>query len=233
MKYAFIFPGQGSQTIGMGKNFYENFDLAKDLFDKASDLLHLDMKKLCFEENNLLHQTQYTQPAILLTSAIAHAVLQQESPLLAELTFGHSLGEISAVYVANGLKLEDALTLAHKRGFLMQKACENQDAGMMVVVGCEDEVLENFCKKEQSEGKKIYCANYNGEGQVVLGGIKAHLQGAESQIKALGAKRVLILPMSVASHCPLLEPMLQDFQKLLEPMLQESFTLNSHFPPRL
>ena len=226
MKYAFIFPGQGSQAIGMGKDFYENFDLARQMFEEASDALGMDMKKLCFEENELINQTQYTQPAILLNSAIAHSILQQEFPLLAKLALGHSLGEISAVYVANGLKFDTAIKLAHQRGILMQKACEGQDAGMMVIVGLEDAILEEYCKKAQSRGKSIYCANYNGDGQIVLAGKKADLQSAEAEIKALGAKRALLLSMSVASHCPILESMSQEFGELLDSMLLDSFSLS-------
>ena len=225
MNYAFIFPGQGSQAINMGKDFYENFDLAKELFEKSSDILKIDMKKLCFEENDKINQTAYTQPAVLLVSAIAHAILQQESPLLAKLALGHSLGEISAVYVANGLSFENAMILAHQRGILMQKSCEGKDAGMMVVVGCDDTSLENFCKNAQNEDKMIFCANYNGDGQMVLAGKKSDLLEAESQIKSLGAKRALILPMSVASHCPILESMNKDFEILISDMLEENFTL--------
>lgn len=225
MKYAFIFPGQGSQAIGMGKEFYDNFDLAKELFDKASNILDIDMKKLCFEENDLINQTQYTQPAIFLVSYIAHTILQQESPLLAHLALGHSLGEISAVCVANGLSFEDAMTLTHQRGILMQKACEGKDAGMMVVVGLDDKVLEDFCAEQREQGKAIWCANYNGDGQIVLAGNKADLSQAEAAIKALGAKRALLLTMSVASHCPILESMNADFKALLEPMLAEKFSL--------
>ncbi len=225
MKYAFIFPGQGSQAIGMGKDFYENFDLARQMFEEASDILSIDMKKLCFEENDLIHQTQYTQPAILLNSAIAHSILQQEFPLLAKLALGHSLGEISAVYVANGLKFDAAIRLANQRGALMQKACEGQDAGMMVIVGLEDNILEEYCKKAQSHGKSIYCANYNGDGQMVLAGKKVDLQEAESEIKTLGAKRALLLTMSVASHCPILESISEEFKELLDSMLLDSFSL--------
>ncbi|WP_104697025.1 MULTISPECIES: ACP S-malonyltransferase [unclassified Helicobacter] len=225
MNYAFIFPGQGSQCIGMGKDFYDNFNIAKELFQVASDILKIDMTKLCFEENEQINQTQYTQPAIFLVSYIAHSILQQESPLLAKLALGHSLGEISAVSVANGIDFEDTLTLTHQRGILMQKACEGKDAGMMVIVGLEDSVLEQFCQKQRDNGKSIWCANYNGDGQVVLAGKKADLSALESELKTLGAKRALLLPMSVASHCPLLNDMIDDFSKLIEPMLKDEFSL--------
>ncbi len=225
MKYAFIFPGQGSQAIGMGKDFYENFEVAKEMFEIASDILKTDCRKLLFEENDLLNLTQYTQPAIFLVSQIAHTILQQESPLLAEFSLGHSLGEISALCVALGVGFEDGLRLTQKRGELMAKACEEKDAGMMVVVGLTDAELEKQCDQARKAGKSVWCANYNGEGQVVLAGIKSDLTSMQESLKTLGAKRTLLLPMSVASHCPLLEPMRKDFVALLQPMLKPKFAL--------
>lgn len=225
MKYAFIFPGQGSQAVGMGKDFYENFDMAKEMFERASDALNTDCKKLLFEENDLLNQTQYTQPAIFLVSQIAHTILQQESPLLAEFALGHSLGEISALCVALGVSFEDGLRLTKERGALMAKACEGKDAGMMVVVGLDDARLEEACEKWRKEGKSVWCANYNGDGQIVLAGKKSDLASIEEGLKALGAKRALLLPMSVASHCPLLESICEDFQALLKTMLKPKFAL--------
>lgn len=225
MKYAFIFPGQGSQAIGMGKEFYENFEIAKEMFEKASDVVSIDFKKLLFEENDNLNQTAFTQPAIFLVSQIAHAILQQESPLLAELALGHSLGEISALCVALGISFEDGIKLTKKRGEQMQKVCEGKDAGMMVIVGLEDSVCEEAVSKLQNQGKSIWCANYNGNGQIVLAGLKKDLSENESEFKSLGAKRALLLPMSVASHCPLLEPMCDEFKELLGSMLAPNFAL--------
>lgn len=224
MKYAFIFPGQGSQAKGMGKDFYENFSIAKELFECASDTLGLDMKHLLFEENDKLDQTQYTQPAIFLVSYIAHNVLQNEHPLLPSLSLGHSLGEVSAVAVAGGASFENALKLTHQRGKLMAKACEGQDAGMMVIVGLADSVLEEFCSAQRESGKKVWCANYNGDGQVVLAGKKSDLASLESSLKELGAKRALLLAMSVASHCPLLESACGEFETLLEEYLESKFS---------
>lgn len=225
MKYAFVFPGQGSQAIGMGKDFYENFSTAKEMFDIASEILQVDVRTLLFEENDLLHQTQYTQPAIFLISQIAHAILQQEFPLLARFALGHSLGEISALCVALGVSFEDGLRITKARGEMMSKTCEGQDAGMMVVVGLGDSEAESAASRWREEGKSIWCANYNGEGQIVLAGRKSDLASVEDALKAKGAKRALLLPMSVASHCPLLESMCAPFGKLLEQYLQPSFAL--------
>ncbi len=225
MKYAFIFPGQGSQAIGMGKDFYENFEVAKEMVHNASDVLGIDFKSLLFEENENLNLTEFTQPAVFLVSQIAHAILQQESPLLAEFALGHSLGEISALCVALGVEFEDGMRLKRKRGELMRQACEGKDAGMMVIVGLDDGVLESTCKEFQKQGKSIWCANYNADKQMVLAGKKSDLSQAESKFKELGAKRTLLLPMSVASHCPLLEPICGEFQSLLQEVLQPEFAL--------
>ena len=212
MKYAFIFPGQGSQAIGMGKDFYDKSPLAKELIDNASDILKLDMKNLLFNPNDDINLTQFTQPAILLVSYIAHRLFAQSCDIKPTFALGHSLGEITANLISGSLSFENALRLVYERGKLMQKVCEGKDAGMAVVLGLSDEVLQKFCdEREENASGKIWCANFNGDGQCVLAGYKVDLMIAEGDIKNLGAKRFLLLPMSIASHCPLFKADEQGF----------------------
>lgn len=223
MKFAFIYPGQGSQFIGMGKEFYEN-STAKAMFENASDVLKIDFKKLLFEQNDKLEQTQWTQPAIFLVSAIAFNLFKQEFSIKPEFALGHSLGEFSALFSANALSFEYALVLVHNRGLLMQEASVGKTASMMAVLGLSDEILEDFCQTERKNDKQIYTANYNTDGQVVLAGLKEDLENAAQKLKDLGAKRALLLNMSVSSHCPLLDSICEPFSKLLESSLQDNFS---------
>lgn len=219
MQYAFIFPGQGSQAIGMGKDFYEDSALAKELFDESSEILKIDMKNLLFNQNDSINQTQFTQPAILLVSYIAYRLFKEQSDIAPNAALGHSLGEITANLIAESISFENAIRLVYKRGELMQKVSEGKDAGMAVVIGLDDEILSDFCSKRSN----IWCANFNSDGQCVLAGLKEDLLAAESEIKNLGAKRVLLLNMSIASHCPLLEAMSGEFSGLLEQYLSDNF----------
>lgn len=224
MSKAVIFPGQGSQSVGMGKDLFENSAEVRALFEQASEILKEDMQKLCFEENTKLNLTQYTQPAILLVSysvfMLAKEKLQKDGIAFG---LGHSLGEFSALCASGVLGFEKAIALVHKRGILMEEACKMKAAGMMVVLGLEDGVLEEFCEKKRNLGLKVWCANYNGDGQMVLGGSKEDLQSLEVELKGLGAKRALMLPMSVASHCPVLDSMCGEFKVLLEDALGDCF----------
>lgn len=219
MKLGFIFPGQGSQAIGMGKDFYDELPLAKELFDNTSDILKIDMKNLLFNQNDDINLTKWTQPAILLISYIAYRYFSQHCQIKPIFALGHSLGEISANVVANSIPFTKAIKLVFERGKLMQNVCDGKEAGMAVVIGLDDDTLADFCSKN----KNIWCANYNSDGQIVLAGIKKDLLQAESAIKELGAKRFLILPMSIASHCPLLSPMLDEFRELLKDAMIDSF----------
>lgn len=222
-RVAFLFPGQGSQSIGMGKDFYQNYQIAKEMFEEASDRIKVDMKSLLFEENDKLEKTQFTQPAILLVSLIAHKIFEDEMNIKSSFALGHSLGEFSALVSVGALNFGDAIELVHKRGFLMQKACEGKDAGMMVLIGLEDKSVEEICSSLREKGSKIWPANYNSDGQIVVAGIKEDLKKAESLFKEKGAKRALLLNMSVASHCPLLQSAAEEFKPYLEKFLKDEF----------
>ncbi len=222
-KVAFLFPGQGSQTIGMGKDFYENYQIVKEMFEEASDRIKVDMKDLLFNENDKLEQTEFTQPAILLVSSIAHKIFEDEMSIKSVFALGHSLGEFSALVSVKALDFADAIELVHKRGYLMKKACEGKGAGMMVLIGLKDEVVEEICASLREEGYKIWPANYNSDGQIVVAGIKDDLKKSEPLFKERGAKRALLLNMSVASHCPLLKPAAEGLRPYLEEFLKDEF----------
>ena len=222
-RIAMIFPGQGSQSVGMGQSFYENSEVAREMFDKAGERIGVDFKALLFEENEQINQTAYTQPAILLVSLIAYRLFQDACNVTPTLLLGHSLGEFSAVSAAGALDYLDAVELVHKRGALMQAACDGIDAGMMAIVGLDDASVEKLCADAQAEGKKVWPANYNQDGQLVVAGLKSDLTAMEAAFKEAGAKRALLLNMSVSSHCPLLENAQAPLKEAMEGMLSESF----------
>ena len=223
-KIAMIFSGQGSQAVGMGKDFYENSDIAKEMFEKAGQRIGVDFKELIFEENDKLGQTAYTQPAILLVQMIAYKLFKDACPdVKAELFLGHSLGEFSALCATGAIDYVDAVELVHKRGTFMQSACDSIEAGMMVLVGLDDASVEKVCKDAQESGKKVWPANYNQDGQLVVAGMKSDLSSLEQTFKDAGAKRALLLDMSVASHCALLVPAQEPLAELMSTMVQESF----------
>jgi len=220
MQLGLLFPGQGSQFVGMGKDFYENSAKAREMFEIASDAIGVDFKKLMFEENEDLNKTEFTQPAILLYSAIAYELFKDNKDFDYNFSLGHSLGEFSALYSAGALSLEDAIKLVHKRGKLMNEAFKDKTGSMMVVLGLDDEVVEEVCK---NSGLQVWPANYNSDGQIVIAGIRDDLEKLEPLLKEKGAKRVMLLNMSVASHCPLLESAAQPLKNLLEEYLKDEF----------
>ena len=223
-RIAMIFPGQGSQTVGMGKSFYENSELAREMFKKAGERIDVDFTKLLFEENEQLAQTAYTQPAILLISVIAYKLFQEANPTAAVLFLGHSLGEFSALCASGAIDYVDAVELVHKRGALMQDACSEIEAGMMALVGMDDESVEKVCADARADGKKVWAANFNQDGQVVVAGLKADLEAMESVFKEAGAKRAILLNMSVASHCDLLSPAQAPLEEVMKTMIKENFS---------
>jgi len=223
-KIAMIFSGQGSQAVGMGKDFYDNSDLAKEMFAKAGERIGVDFKELIFEENEKLSQTAYTQPAILLVQMIAYKLFKESCPdIKAELFLGHSLGEFSALCASGAIDYVDAVELVHNRGKFMQSACEKIEAGMMAIVGLDDESVEKICSEAQAEGKKVWPANYNQDGQLVVAGMKSDLASLEQTFKDAGAKRALLLNMSVASHCEILSPAQEPLAELMTTMLKDQF----------
>lgn len=223
-KIAMIFPGQGSQSIGMGKSFYENSPLAREMFEKAGERIGVDFTKLLFEPNEQLDQTEYTQPAILLVSMIAYKLFQEAHPTEAVMFLGHSLGEFSALCASGAIDYIDAVELVHKRGKLMSQACESINAGMMAILGLDDAVVEELCVRANGEGKRVWPANFNQNGQLVVAGIKEDLQAMESVFKEAGAKRALLLNMSIASHCPLLSSAMEPLGEAMEAMVNDTFS---------
>lgn len=223
-KIAIIFAGQGSQATGMGKDFYDNSELAKEMFEEAGKRVGLKFDELIFGEHDLLNQTAYTQPAILLVQMIAYRLFKEKCPdLKAELFLGHSLGEFSALCASGAINYVDAVELVHRRGQLMQDACTDIEAGMMVVMGLDDESVEKICSDALQDGKKVWPANYNQDGQLVVAGMRADLASLEQTFKDAGAKRALLLNMSVASHCELLSAAQVPLKSLMEGMIEENF----------
>jgi [acyl-carrier-protein] S-malonyltransferase len=223
-KVAFIFPGQGSQTVGMGKDFFENSDIAKDMISKASERLGINFEELLFTENDNLGKTEFTQPAILLISSIANAIFKEKCDIQSEFVLGHSLGEFSALVSAGALDYLDAIELVHRRGLFMVDACSGGGAGMMALVGMDDASVEKICEEQRNAGKQVWPANYNMDGQLVLAGNKADLESLVDTFKEAGAKRAIVLEMSVASHCELLTSAVENLKPYLEEYLKDEFS---------
>ena len=200
---AFVFPGQGAQFSGMGKNLYEQSALAKDLFDQANEILGFRITDIMFEGSDEdLRQTKVTQPAIFLHSVILAKTLGDD--FKPEMVAGHSLGEFSALVAAGALSFEDGLKLVHKRALAMQKACEARPSTMAAILGLSDEVIEGVCASITDE--VVVPANYNCPGQVVISGSNEGIDLACQKLTEAGAKRALKLSVGGAFHSPLMEP---------------------------
>ena len=210
-KIAFMFPGQGAQKAGMGKDFYEQSETARNVIDKATELLDIDMKALCFEENDKLDQTEYTQAA-LVTVCLAMEHVLRERGLKADVTAGLSLGEYCAIASAGGMSTEDAITTVRKRGILMQNAVPGGKGSMAAVLGLTGDVIEKAI--EEIDGVSV--ANYNCPGQIVITGWKESVEKASEALKEAGAKRVLPLNVSGPFHSPMLTEAGEELGKVLE-----------------
>ena len=205
MKKAYIFPGQGSQFSGMGKDLYENSPLAKQLFEKANDILGFKITDTMFSgSDEELKQTKITQPAIFLHSVILAAT--KEENFNPDMVAGHSLGEFSALVANKCLSFEDALQLVYKRALAMQKACEINPSTMAAILNLDDKIVETICAEITASGNVVVAANYNCPGQLVISGSIEGINIACEKLKAAGAKRALVLPVGGAFHSPLMEP---------------------------
>ncbi len=224
-KIAFVFPGQGSQYVGMGKALCEQYPVAKQVFLEADDVLGFALSRLCFVGPEAeLQLTANTQPAILTVSVAALRVLEAETPLRADFVAGHSLGEYSALVCAGALTFADAVRIVRERGCLMQDAVPPEVGAMAAILGLEPQVVRALCE-EASDGEVVTPANYNGGGQVVIAGSKAAVLRAIALAKERGAKRALTLRVSAPFHCPLMEPAATGLIKVLTGIRVNSLSL--------
>jgi len=208
---AYVFPGQGAQFSGMGKDLYETSTIAKELFDKANDILGFNITEIMFNgTDEELKQTKVTQPAVFLHSVILAKTLPDFKP---EMVAGHSLGEFSALVANGALSFEDALTLVSKRAMAMQKACEITPSTMAAVLNLDDKVVEDICA---SIDGIVVAANYNCPGQLVISGETKAVELACEKMKEAGAKRALILPVGGAFHSPMMEPAREELAAAIE-----------------
>ena len=212
---AYVFPGQGAQFAGMGKDLYDSKPLAKELFDKANDILGYSITDIMFNgTDEQLKETKITQPAVFLHSVISALCLGDE--FTPAMVAGHSLGEFSALVAAGALSFEDGLRLVYARAMAMQKACEVAPGTMAAIVGLDDETVEKICQQVSAVGNVVVAANYNCPGQLVISGNSDAVNQACELLKEAGAKRALPLKVGGAFHSPLMQPAKDELQTAIE-----------------
>ena len=215
MKKAYIFPGQGSQFSGMGKDLFEQHENARQLFDRANTILGFNITDIMFQgADEELKQTKVTQPAIFLHSVILAITLGES--FRPDMVAGHSLGEFSALVAAKALNFEDGLSLVKARAMAMQKACEIQPSTMAAVLNLDDKIVEDICQEINASGEIVVAANYNCPGQLVISGSVNGINTACEKMKAAGAKRALVLPVGGAFHSPFMEPARNELAAAIE-----------------
>ncbi|WP_337515696.1 ACP S-malonyltransferase [Mitsuokella jalaludinii] len=205
-KLAFVFPGQGAQAVGMGKDLFDQYDVAKRLFAEADGALGYSIKDMCFEgPADDLKLTANTQPAILTVSVIVNEILKEHG-VQPDVAGGHSLGEYSALVAAGVLSFKDAVALVHKRGQYMQEAVPVGEGGMAAIIGLDDETIAVACEKATKEAGEVQPVNFNCPGQTVIAGTTKGVEKAVEELKAAGAKKAVILPVSAPFHSTLMKP---------------------------
>ena len=215
MKYAIVFPGQGSQSLGMLADLADNFSIVKDTFSEASDVLEFDLWALTQEDQEGLNQTQNTQPAMLAAGVATYRVLTSTADLSPVCMAGHSLGEYTALVASGSLGFGDGIKLVRKRAELMQSAVPSGVGAMAAILGLEDEVVVKVCADYAGDGI-VQAVNFNSNGQVVIAGNKQAVDATCEAMKAAGAKRAVVLPVSVPSHCSLMDDAAAEFKVAVE-----------------
>ncbi len=234
-KLAFVFPGQGAQTVGMGKDFFAEYDVAKKLFQEADEALGYSIKDMCFEgPAEDLKLTANTQPAILTVSVIVNEILKEHG-IQPDIAGGHSLGEYSALVAAGVLSFQDAVLLVHKRGQYMQEAVPVGEGGMAAIIGLGDEVIADACEKATASAGEVQPVNFNCPGQTVIAGTTKGVEAAVETLKAAGAKKAVILPVSAPFHSTLMKPAAEKLAAELEKVeiYDAAFPVVSNFTGKL